>query len=58
MNILLQPWFPPLVLVFGLVIVFKSRAATSRILGSVITVIGILLTAFEIWGFSRRPPHL
>jgi hypothetical protein len=54
MQILFAPWLPPLLLGLGIFMLLKTKGIGPKIAGGLLTLIGGLLTALEIWIYSKN----
>jgi hypothetical protein len=57
MMILFKPWFPPVLLALGICMLLKTKGAGPKIVGGLLALIGGLLTALEIWIYSKHYHH-
>ena len=54
MEILFKPWLPPVLLAVGICMLLKTKGAGPKIVGGLLALAGGLLTAFEIWIYSKH----
>ena len=57
MEILFAPWLPPVLLALGVYLLLKAKHPGLKIVGGILAFIGGLLTALEIWMFTKHPPR-
>jgi hypothetical protein len=54
MEILFAPWLPPVLLGLGIYMLLKTKGVGPKIVGGLLALVGGLLTAFEIWIYSKH----
>lgn len=57
MEILFASWFPPMLVVAGVVLLILPKSVGPKIFGGILLVFGIPLLALEIWVFYRHLGH-
>jgi len=54
MEILFTPWLPPVLLGLGIYMLLRTKGVGPRIAGGLLAFVGGLLTALEIWIYSKH----